>query len=211
MRKLLCCAALAAVLAGCTAGPVPPPATTTATPVPTTSAPATSNGQVFGPGCSRLPQGDVPGSLATMARQPVATALGANPPLSQLGSIIGAAGLAATLDQQQSVTVFAPDDAAFEEVRVALGPERYAAMLADSHAVTNVLALHVVGTRYDAAGLQSAKTVHSLTGAELTIGGTAQAPTVTDPQGTTAKVLCGNIPTANATVFVIDKVLMPKV
>jgi uncharacterized surface protein with fasciclin (FAS1) repeats len=27
--------------------------------------------------------------------------------------------------------------------------------------------------------------------------------------GNTANVLCGNIPTSNATVFVIDKVLMP--
>ncbi len=50
----------------------------------------------------------------------------------------------------------------------------------------------------------------SLAGGELTIGGTADAPTVTDRQGNTAKVLCGNIPTSNATVFVIDKVLMPK-
>ena len=31
---------------------------------------------------------------------------------------------------------------------------------------------------------------------------------MTDGQGNTAKVLCGNIPTSNATVFVIDKVLM---
>ncbi len=28
--------------------------------------------------------------------------------------------------------------------------------------------------------------------------------------GNTAKVLCGNIPTSNATVFVIDKVLSAK-
>jgi uncharacterized surface protein with fasciclin (FAS1) repeats len=43
----------------------------------------------------------------------------------------------------------------------------------------------------------------------VTIGGTAEAPTVTSGNGTTAKILCGNIPTSNATVFVIDKVLMP--
>ena len=44
----------------------------------------------------------------------------------------------------------------------------------------------------------------------LTIGGTADAPTITDGMGNTAKVLCGNIPTSNATVFVIDKVLSAK-
>jgi uncharacterized surface protein with fasciclin (FAS1) repeats len=46
-------------------------------------------------------------------------------------------------------------------------------------------------------------------GGDVTIGGTADAPTVTDGQGNTANVLCGNIPTSNATVFVIDKVLLP--
>jgi uncharacterized surface protein with fasciclin (FAS1) repeats len=48
-----------------------------------------------------------------------------------------------------------------------------------------------------------------LSGGDVTIGGTADAPTVTDGEGNTANVLCGNIPTSNATVFVIDKVLMP--
>ena len=48
-----------------------------------------------------------------------------------------------------------------------------------------------------------------LAGGTLTIGGTAEAPTITDGQGNTANVLCGNIPTSNATVFVIDRVLMP--
>ena len=44
----------------------------------------------------------------------------------------------------------------------------------------------------------------------LTIGGTPTAPTITDGAGNTAHVLCGNIPTSNATVFVIDKVLTAK-
>ncbi len=216
MRKTLRCAALAAAavaLGACSAGPVASPAPTTTAPVTSAAAaPSTagSAGQVFGPACSRFPQGDTPGSLTAMARQPVATAIGANAPLAELGAAISAAGLTGTLDQQQAVTVLAPDDAAFATVRTTLGADRFAALLADTRAVTGVLALNVVEGRLDAAGLVSAKTVRSLGGAELTIGGTAEAPTVTDPQGTTARVLCGNIPTVNATVFVIDKVLMPR-
>jgi len=216
VRKTLRCAALAAVavaLGACSAGPVTPPAPTTSAPATsTTAAPSTagSAGQVFGTACSRFPQGDAPGSLTAMARQPAATAIGTNPPLAELGAAITAAGLGGTLDQQQAVTVFAPDDAAFATVRTTLGADRFAALLQDTRAVTGVLALTVVESRLDAAGLVSAKTVRTLSGAELTIGGTADAPTVTDPQGTTARVLCGNIPTANATVFVIDKVLMPR-
>jgi uncharacterized surface protein with fasciclin (FAS1) repeats len=215
VRKTLRCAALAVVaaaLGACSAGPVAPPGPATTAPAVTTTAPSTagSAGQVFGAACSRFPQGDAPGSLTAMARQPVATAIGTNPPLAELGTAIGAAGLGSTLDQQQGVTVFAPDDAAFATVRTTLGAERFAALLADTRAVTGVLALNVVERRFDAAGLLAAKTVRSLGGSELTIGGTADAPTVTDPQGTTARVLCGNITTANATVFVIDKVLMPR-
>jgi hypothetical protein len=33
---------------------------------------------------------------------------------------------------------------------------------------------------------------------------------VTDGMGNAADILCGNIPTSNATVFVIGEVLMPK-
>ena len=66
------------------------------------------------------------------------------------------------------------------------------------------------GSTSQAAGLVEAKTVSQLAGGDLTIGGTPEAPTVTDGMGNTANVLCGNIPTSNATVFVIDKVLMPK-
>ncbi|MCA1695404.1 MAG: fasciclin domain-containing protein, partial [Actinobacteria bacterium] len=63
---------------------------------------------------------------------------------------------------------------------------------------------HVVGTRYNAASLVQAATVDSLEGAKITVGGTAAAPTVNG-----APVLCGNIPTKNATVFVIGQVLSP--
>jgi Secreted and surface protein containing fasciclin-like repeats len=68
----------------------------------------------------------------------------------------------------------------------------------------------VVPKRYDAAGLVAAGKTTELTGGDVTIGGDATAPTLTDGKGNTAKVICGNIPTSNATVFVIDKVLFAK-
>jgi uncharacterized surface protein with fasciclin (FAS1) repeats len=46
--------------------------------------------------------------------------------------------------------------------------------------------------------------VDTLEGGKVTIGGTPSAPTVNG-----AQVLCGNIPTKNATVFVIGQVLTP--
>jgi uncharacterized surface protein with fasciclin (FAS1) repeats len=211
-------AALAVTLTACGGGTAAPaaPAATSAASAPATSAPAaasdgvTTPDQAFGPACSSLPQGSEPGSLNAMGPQPVATAASTNPVLKTLVSAVGAANLGDTLNSQKAITVFAPYDPAFAEVQKALGPDKFGALLKDTKTLSGILTLHVVGTRYDAQGLESAKTVPTLAGPELTIGGTADAPTVTDPAGNTAKVLCGNIPTSNATVFVIDKVLMPK-
>jgi uncharacterized surface protein with fasciclin (FAS1) repeats len=68
--------------------------------------------------------------------------------------------------------------------------------------LAKILTYHVVGKRYDAASIVQAGTLDSLEGAKIKIGGTSAAPTVNG-----ATVLCGNIPTKNATVFVIGQVL----
>ncbi|MHA6622650.1 fasciclin domain-containing protein [Pseudonocardia sp. DLS-67] len=189
-----------------------------ATPMnPMTSAPAaaasdgvTTNEDVFGPACSQLPQGDEPGSLNNMGPQPVASAASTNPLLTTLVTAVGKVdGLADTLNSQKAITVFAPYNGAFDEVQSAVGDQAFNELLGDQKKLGAVLSYHVVPQRYDAEGLVEAGEVTELAGGQVTIGGTAEAPTVTDGMGNTAKVLCGNIPTENATVFVIDKVLMP--
>ena len=185
---------------------------------PMSSAPAmpasdgvTTDADVFGPACGQLPQGDEPGSIDSMGPQPVATAASNNPLLSTLVTAVGKVpGLADTLNQQEAITVFAPSNDAFTAVQEQLGEERFTALLADTEALQGLLSYHVTPQRMDAAGLVGATTLTQLAGGDLTVGGTPEAPTVTDGMGNTATVLCGNIPTANATVFVIDKVLMPK-
>ncbi|OOC02994.1 fasciclin domain-containing protein [Amycolatopsis azurea] len=97
----------------------------------------------------------------------------------------GAAGLIGT-----AVTVFAPADEALGDT----DPEP-------------ILRLHVIGKRYDAKGLAVAGSVPSLdsTGGPVKIDGFGENMTIDG-----AKILCGNVPERNATVFVIDKVLKPK-
>nr|WP_222131757.1 fasciclin domain-containing protein [Pseudonocardia sp. C8] len=170
----------------------------------------TTNADVFGPACSQLPQGDAPGSLNNMGPQPVASAASTNPLLTTLVTAVGKVdGLADTLNSQQAITVFAPYNGAFDEVKKAMGDQAFTELLGNQKQLGGLLSYHVVPQRYDAAGLVGAKTVTELAGGQVTIGGTAEAPTVTDGKGNTANILCGNIPTDNATVFVIDKVLMP--
>ena len=170
----------------------------------------TTNADVFGPACGQLPQGNAPGGLNAMGPMPVASAASTNPLLTTLVTAVGQVpGLADTLNQQKAITVFAPYNGAFDEVKRQSATRRSTRCSKNQTALGGVLSYHVVPQRYDAEGLVAAGKTTELAGGDVTIGGTADAPTITDGKGNTAKVLCGNIPTSNATVFVIDKVLMP--
>ena len=176
-------------------------------PSPSMAAPAvadgvTTNADVFGPACSQLPQGSAPGSLDSMGPQPVASAASTNPLLTKLVAAVKATNLVDTLNSQQAITVFAPADPAF----AALGDAKFNELAGKPAELAPILQYHVVGKRYDAKGLESAGTLESLNtaGGPLKIEGSGDNLTVNG-----AKILCGNIPTKNATVFVIDKVLTP--
>ena len=224
IQRLACVGVMAAAtvaLAACGTTTAAPsaggssPAASAAAAAPATAAAAatgvTTNADVFGPACGQLPQGDAPGSLNAMGPQPVATAASTNPLLSTLVTAVKAVpGLPDTLNNTQGITVFAPYNGAFDAVQKQIGAPAFQGLLKDSNKLGGLLSYHVVGKRYDAKGLVAAGMTTELAGGTLTIGGTPDAPTITDGQGNTAKVLCGNIPTSNATVFVIDRVLMPK-
>lgn len=155
--------------------------------------------QAFGPGCSAIPA-DGAGSFDGMATEPVATAASANPLLTTLVKAVGAAELVDTLNSTDGITVFAPTDDAF----AAVPKKDLNALLADKDALTQVLTYHVVPGQLTPD--QVAGTHETLQGTELTVEGSGEEFTVGANQ---AAVLCGNIPTANATVYVIDGVLMP--
>ncbi|WP_370948028.1 fasciclin domain-containing protein [Amycolatopsis sp. cg5] len=183
----------------------PAPAPSSSMAAPSSSAMAsgvTTNADVFGPACSQLPQGNAPGSLDSMGPQPVASAAATNPLLTKLVAAVKATNLVDTLNSAEAITVFAPADPAF----AALGDAKFAELAGKPDQLAPILQYHVVGKRYDAKGLASAGTLTSLDTAAgpLKIEGSGDNLTVNG-----AKVLCGNIPTKNATVFVIDKVLTP--
>ncbi len=185
----------------------PAPAPSSSMAAPSSSAAAsgdgmTTNADVFGPACGQLPQGSAPGSLDSMGPQPVASAASTNPLLTKLVAAVKATNLVDTLNSAPAITVFAPADPAF----AALGDAKFAELAGKPAELSPILQYHVVGKRYDAKGLESAGMLDSLNaaGGQLKIEGTGDNMTVNG-----AKILCGNIPTKNATVFVIDKVLTP--
>ena len=156
--------------------------------------------QVFGPACDQVPA-DGDGSFQGMATAPVASAASANPLLETLVSAVTKAGLVDTLNSADGITVFAPVDDAFAKIPA----KDLKAVLKDKKTLTTILTHHVVAGQLSPD--QLAGDLETLAGDTVTVTGSGEELKV----GTeNAAVLCGNVPTSNATVYIIDTVLMPQ-
>lgn len=153
----------------------------------------------FGPACASVPK-EGSGSLAGMARDPVATAASNNPALSTLVTAVKKAGLVDTLNNAKGITVFAPTNEAFAKIPTA----RLNKILADKAELTKILTYHVVGENVSPQKLHKGS-FKTLEGGTLTLAGSGKSFTVNSK----ARIVCGDIQTANATVNVIDTVLTP--
>jgi uncharacterized surface protein with fasciclin (FAS1) repeats len=206
VRGLVAVAAIAVIaLTGCSnssGGGGSTGAAGTATMAPTTAAasPSVMADGPFGAACSAVPtDASNPGSFQAMAKVPVATAASGNPVLSTLVSAVGKAGLGDSLNSASGITVFAPYNGAFAKIPAAT----LTAVLANQTKLKQILTYHVVPQRLSPD--QLAGTFKTLEGSTLTVAGSGSDFTVNG----NAKVICGNVQTANATVYIIDTVLMP--
>ena len=166
-----------------------------AAPAPSPSESMTTDmaGTAFGPGCAAVPA-DGAGSFSGMAQDHVATAASNNPVLSTLVTAVGEAGLGETLNTAKEITVFAPTNDAFAAVDKAMADP--------TGLLSTVLTGHVVAGRL--APDQVAGEHQTLAGNTITVEGSGEDFSVGD-----AKVVCGDVQTANATVYIIDGVLLP--
>jgi uncharacterized surface protein with fasciclin (FAS1) repeats len=159
---------------------------------------------LVGPGCADYAKAvpDGAGSVAGMAEDPVAVAASNNPLLKTLTAAVSGqlnpdVNLVDTLNGDE-FTVFAPVDEAFAAV-----PKKTVTTLSkDADLLTTVLTYHVVPGQLspdEVAGMQ--KTVQ---GEEVEVTGSGDNLKVNG-----ASVICGGVQTANATVYLIDAVMMP--
>ncbi|MEU7144299.1 fasciclin domain-containing protein [Nocardia sp. NPDC046473] len=163
-----------------------------------------ASGDLVGSGCKAYAQ-QVPtgaGSVSGMAQDPVATAASNNPLLTTLvaavsGKLNPQVNLVDTLNGAQ-FTVFAPVDAAFAKI----DPATVDALKTDSATLTKILTYHVVPGRI--APDKIAGTHKTVEGADVTVARSGD-----DIKVANASVICGGVNTANATVYLIDTVLMP--
>jgi len=140
------------------------------------------------------------GSFSGMAQDPVATAASNNPVLSTLVTAVKKAGLVDTLNSSQNITVFAPTNDAFAKIPKA----DLDSVLADKKKLTDILTYHVVGQKIAPSAL-GAGDFKTLEGGMVKTSGSGESYMAND-----AKVVCGGVQTSNATVYIVDTVLMPK-
>ena len=159
---------------------------------------------LVGPGCAGYAEAvpDGGGSIEGMSTEPVAVAASNNPLLTTLvaavsGQLNPEVDLVDTLNGDE-FTVFAPVDDAFAMI----DPATIEALKTDTATLSAILTYHVVPgqiTPDDIAGMHT-----TVQGADLEVTGSGDALMVND-----ANVICGGVQTANATVYLIDAVLMP--
>ena len=152
-----------------------------------------------GPACAAVPA-DGEGSFAGMADDTAATAASNNPLLSTLVTAVVEAELVDTLNSDGPFTIFAPTNDAF----AALDPATLEAVLADKEQLTSILTLHVVPGQFSAQELIDQGSATTVNGADVSFEAAGTEFTVNG-----AAVLCQNVPTSNATVHIIDTVLLP--
>ena len=159
---------------------------------------------LVGPGCAdyakQVPSGA--GSVSGMAADPVAVAASNNPLLKTLvdavsGKLNPKVNLVSTLNGAE-FTVFAPVDSAFAKIDAATIEK----LKTDDALLTKILTYHVVPGQISPDKIVGdQKTVETGT---VKVSGSKDALKVND-----ANVICGGVHTANATVYLIDTVLIP--
>ena len=165
--------------------------------------------KLVGPGCAayakKYPTG--PGSVAALADQPAAAAIADHPMLRLFASAVSGE-LNERVDLTQELeggefTIFAPIDDAFR----AKLPKQWTRTLAEpknADALTDLLLSHLVVGRRSPSDLSGS--LETRDGEKLDIERDGDRIRIADQ----ANVVCGGLRTANATIYLIDSVLMPQ-
>ena len=187
--------------ASSTSAASPAPSATAATIPRAAASPSESmaeTAETIGTDCGMIPAAGM-GSMHGMAMDPVVTAASHNPLITTLAAEIMKADLTATLNSAKSITVFAPDNQAFKALT-----SHDMAMMSGMTELAKILKYHIVSGRVTPAKLASGMALTTLEGGSLTGAKMGSVYEIGK-----AHVICGNIQTANATVYVINKVLVP--
>lgn len=185
--------------------PAPSSAPSSSSPTASASMTADPAMNLVGPGCAAYAEmvPDGAGSVSGMAQDPVAVAASNNPMLKTLtaavsGELNPKVDLVDTLNGSE-FTVFAPVDDAFAKIDAAT----IETLKTDDALLSSILTYHVVPGQVAPDAIAGTHT--TVQGGTLEVTGSGDNLTV---NGNSA-VICGGVKTANATVYLVDTVLMP--
>lgn len=163
-----------------------------------------SSAGLVGPGCADYAKANPSGagSIDGMAAAPVASAASGNPLLTTLVSAVSGklnpkVDLVSTLNGGE-FTVFAPVDDAFKKIPAAT----VNTLKTNDALLSKILTYHVVPGQLDPSAVVGPHA--TVEKQDVTVTGSGDNLKVNN-----ASVICGGVKTANATVYLIDSVLMP--
>jgi hypothetical protein len=194
----LAAALVALVAVGCGTSPPAPATPTGAPPLPLSRPESHTGTKPVGAGCGFIPKHGA-GSFGSISGQRVVTATAGNPQLSVFTSAIKSASLSGELDRMKSFTLFVPVNSAFAALQ-----KSEVSFLREHSNLVQVVRRQVVPARITPARMARGGSVTTLAGSRLTLGKSGSSYRVDQ-----ATVVCGNIKTANGTIYVIDRVLLP--
>lgn len=195
----ICAGALAVTIAAC--GNAAPSASAThrsGSPSPGMSEHMPGHVMTIGTDCGMIPSAGM-GSVHGMASEPVATAASHDPLVTTFAADVQKAGLTSSLNSARGITVFAPDNQAFSTLSV-----HDMTMMSGQAELAKVLNYHVVRGQIAPADFTRGRTLTTLEGSQLKISKMGSTYEVNN-----AAITCGDLHTANATVYIINTVLRP--
>jgi uncharacterized surface protein with fasciclin (FAS1) repeats len=205
LLSLTACGGSATTATSSSAAAEPSASSMALSPSETSAAAMDPAANLVGPGCAgyaqKVPSGA--GSVSGMALDPVAVAASNNPLLKTLtaavsGKLNPKVDLVDTLNGSE-FTVFAPVDDAFAKIDAAT----IETLKKDDALLSKILTYHVVPGQITPDKIVG--THKTVQGGSVTVTGSKDALKVDG-----ANVICGGVKTANATVYLVDSVLMPK-
>ena len=174
--------------------------TTSATPIGTATppGPAGAPSGTVGADCTMIPAHGA-GSLRSMSTQRAVAAAASNPQLSVFTAAVRTSGLDKTLAARHAFTLMIPVNSAFAGLS-----KTQIIHLHNSGDLLKTVRYHAVAARIGPARFDRGASYPTMEGGSLRVARSGPDYTVNG-----ATVLCGNIKTANATVYIISKVLQP--
>lgn len=173
-------------------------------PVSVTPSPSPSGGSAAGTAarvgadCAMIPAKGK-GSIGSMSTEQAVKAASTNPQLSVFTSAIRSAGLDKRLNTRQSYTLIIPVNSAFAALT-----KTQIARLHNASELPKIVGYQTVKGMISPPQFAASTRPATLQGTPLTLSKSGSVYKVND-----ATVLCGNIKTSNASVYIVSKVLLP--